>query len=114
MNVHPKVDTRIFDIETAMSMVFDSFVLNDKTGSYRAYCCGKEVGYKSGVIGPDYAYCNVCGAEIRNVYSPHVSPLLVRGGYTSAPTQEMFNYFGNRCWYTNFGDETKKTIDVQQ
>ena len=57
----------------------------------KPYCCDELMSVRSGMIGPDYARCNVCGKEIGNIASPHIN-----GGYI--PSKEWVAIHGEKTW----------------
>jgi hypothetical protein len=60
-------------------------------GYVQPYHCGQRMRVKKGIIGPDYARCEVCGAELRCMASPHVN-----GGVVVSP--EWLDAQGDRLW----------------
>ncbi len=55
------------------------------------FCCGERMYVGEGVLGPNYARCDKCGKEIRNLASPHVN-----GGYLMS--DDWFAEHGDRTW----------------
>ena len=55
------------------------------------YCCGQRMTVKSGIIGTDFAECQICKKAIGNMASPHIN-----GG--GIPTDEWLNKQGDRTW----------------
>lgn len=49
------------------------------------YCCGQRMNVKGGIMGPDYARCKVCGQEIGNYRSPHISGSLLGDAWFDDP-----------------------------
>lgn len=38
--------------------------------------CGQRMDVRSGIVGPDYAECKICGLAIGNIASPHISGII--------------------------------------
>ena len=55
------------------------------------YCCGQRMDVRSGIAGPDYAKCEVCGKTIGNLASPHIN-----GGFI--PSDQFFKENPNGTW----------------
>ena len=55
------------------------------------YCCGQRMTVKSGIIGTDFAECQICKKAIGNMASPHIN-----GG--GIPTDEWLKKQGEQTW----------------
>ena len=90
-------DIPLKTLEDALTTCFGGF--KDDGEYITVECCG-EINYGSGIMGTDIVTCKGCGKEIRNVLSPHVSPLLINPTMhtTAIPTVEFFNEVGDKCW----------------
>ncbi len=97
MILSPEMDAQLFTLEDALTQAFGGFEQR-KDESFHAECCDREVGYKTGIFGPDMAKCSKCGAKILNVLSPHVSPFLIQDGTTGSPNEEFIEAVGDRQW----------------
>ena len=91
------IDENCLTLEEALQAVFSRF-WETETGHVKAECCRKEVKYWTGICGPDMARCEVCGAEIRHILSPHTSPLLMGQGCVYIPTDELIDAVGEKVW----------------
>ena len=90
-----EIDRELMTLEDALTKCFGGF--EDRYGSLFVKCCG-DVKYGSGVMGSDSARCEKCGKGIVMVLSPHVSPLLLRSGYTHSPSDQLIEAVGDRKW----------------
>ncbi len=100
MMLPKEVDGRLRTLEDALREAFGGFAVRED-GSYHAEHCGAEVKYYMGIMGPDMAECQVCHSSIRNVLSPHVSPLLIGENCTHVPSEELIQAVGDRQWWVN-------------
>jgi len=82
------IDDNLLDITTLCKR--EGIDLRGDDG--QPYCCGERMTVRSGIIGPDYAHCAICGKAIGNAASPHIN-----GGYI--PPEEWFAEHGTRTWY---------------
>ena len=68
-----------------------------------AECCGEEVTYSSGLFGADMAQCKQCGAQVRNVLSPHCSPVLLGNNFTRVPSDHFIDQMTGHEWCAKKG-----------
>lgn len=62
------------------------------------FCCGARMDVRSGIIGPDYSRCKICGNVLFRIDSPHTN-----GGVVL--TQEVCERLDNRVWFATPGRE---------
>ena len=91
-----EIDEKLRTLEEALTECFGGFRIGE-SGAMFVDCCG-EVTYGSGIMGSDIVQCHKCRRAAIMILSPHVSPLLINGSTTSAPTQEFMDAVGERCW----------------